>query len=225
MCMVQEKADFGPAAFICAQSGCRACQERLLCTHEGLVHAVIRRSWVGATAYDDLLQEGRMGLWRAIRGYDVGRGTRFSTYAWPIIARQVWRTIREEERRRRAPPLPWAEPPDPEAFALAAWQADAIGAALESALGHLDPRSRDVIIAAYGLDGQGASSLAAIGRHYGISRERVRQLRNDGLFLLRLPAIAARLAVLTDQNDRQAYQQRQALNQRWLRRRPGRRVR
>lgn len=225
MCIVPEELAIGPVAYVCAQSGCEVCQDRLVCTHEGLVHAVIRRSWVGSTAYEDLLQEGRIGLWRAICGFDVTRGRAFSTYAWPIIEHQVWRAIQQEERRRRAPPLPWAEPPDPEAFALAAWQTDAIGAALEAALDHLNPRGRDVIIAAYGLDGQGGSSLAAIGRRHGVSRERVRQWRNDALVLLRLDAIAARLAVLTDQNDRQAHQQRQALNQRWLRRRPGRRVR
>ena len=120
MCIVQEKADFGPAAFICAQSGCRGCQDRLVCNHEGLVHAVIRRSWVGSTTYEDLLQEGRIALWRAICGFDVTCGRAFSTYAWPIIEHQVWRAIQQEERRRRARPLPWAEPPDPEAFALAA---------------------------------------------------------------------------------------------------------
>ena len=222
MCMVTEKAVIGPAAFRCAQSGCRGCQERLMRHHEGLVHAVIRRSWFGSSEYDDLLQEGRIALWRAIYRFDVERGTTFSTYAWTIIERQVWQAIGQEERRRRAPPLPWPEPPDPEACAMAAWQADAIGAALESALGHLNPRGRDVMMSAYGLDGQGTSSLAAIGRRHGVSRERVRQWRNDALVLLRLPAIAARLAVLTDQNDRQAHQQRQALSQRWQRSRPGR---
>ena len=47
MCMVQEKTVIGPATFICAQSGCRPCLEDLMGRHEGLVHGVIRRSWVG----------------------------------------------------------------------------------------------------------------------------------------------------------------------------------
>lgn len=107
MCMVQPDAVNGPTAFICAQAGCLACQERLVRHHEGLVHAVIRRSWVGGSAYDDLLQEGRIALWRAIRGFAVARGTTFSSYARPIIERAVWRAVRAEERQRQAPPLAW----------------------------------------------------------------------------------------------------------------------
>lgn len=222
MCMVQEKTVISPATFICAQSGCRSCLEDLMGRHEGLVHGVIRRSWVGSSEYDDLLQEGRMALWRAIDGYDVGRGTRFSTYAWPIIARQVWRAVRDEERQRCAPPLPWSQAPDPQAAAMAAWQVDAVGAALAQALAHLNPRSPELIIAAYGLAGQEPCSLAAIGRRYGVSREAVRQWRNDALVLLRLPAVCGQLARLRDEHDRQAHRRRQELSQAWLRRRRGR---
>jgi RNA polymerase sigma factor (sigma-70 family) len=224
--MVHEHEVDSPIIFACAQSGCEECLERLLRQHEGLVHAIIRRSWVGSTEYEDLLQEGRIGLWRAICGYDVQRGTTFSTYAWPIVERQIWRAVTQSERQKKAPPLPWSEPPDPEECGVAAWQAAAVAAALLPALRHLDGRGRQVITAAYGLGGREppgrACSMAAIGRRYGVSRERVRQWRNDALVLLRLPAIAGRLALLTDQNDRQAYQRRQQLSQRWLRQRRGR---
>ena len=172
--------------------------------------------------YDDLLQEGRIALWRAICGFDVECGTTFSTYAWPILERQIWRAVARSERQNKAPPLSWSQPPGPEECAVAAWQAAAVAAALPPALSHLNRRGRQVITAAYGLDGQPACSLAAIGRRYGVSRERVRQWRNDALVLLRLPAIAGQLGILTDQNDRQAYRRRRQLSQRWLRRRRGR---
>lgn len=222
MRMIHEHEVNSPVIFTCAQSGCGVCLERLLRQHEGLVHVIIRRSWMGATEYEELLQEGRIGLWRAICGYDVQRGTAFSTYAWPIVERQIWRAVAKSERQTTAPPLPWPQPPDPEAAAIVAWQADAVGAALEQALSHLSLHARQVMTAAYGLDGQPACSLAAIGRCYGVSRERVRQWRNDALVLLRLPAIAGQLGVLSDQNSRQAYQRRQQLSQRWLGRRRGR---
>jgi RNA polymerase sigma factor (sigma-70 family) len=222
MPMVHEDGVNSPATFACAQSGCGICLEGLLRQHEGLVHVIIRRSWVGSTEYDDLLQEGRIGLWRAICGYDVQRGVAFSTYAWPIIERQIWRAVAQNERQTTAPLSPWPQASDPEAAAIVAWQAAAVGAALEQALSHLSPCARQVMTAAYGLDGQPACSLAAIGRRYGVSRERVRQWRNDALVLLRLPAIAGQLAILTDQNTRSAYQRRQQLSQRWLRRRRGR---
>ena len=86
-------------------------------------------------------------------------------------------------------------------------------------LAHLPERSYHIIVAAYGLDGQPPLSLAAIGRLYGLSRERVRQIRNDALVLLRLPALSGRLRRLCDQNDRAAYQRARALNRVWLRHR------
>ena len=61
--------------------------------HDGLVHAVLRRQWGGALPYDERLQAGRIGLWQALRGYDPTRATTFSTYAWPAIARQIWREV------------------------------------------------------------------------------------------------------------------------------------
>jgi RNA polymerase primary sigma factor len=220
--MLQETDDIGPAALLCAQSGCASCQEKLLCGHEGLVHAVIRRSWVGASVYDDLLQEGRIALWRAIDGYDVERGVTFSTYAWPIIERAVWRAVKVEERQHQAPPLAWPKAPDPETAGMAVWQNEAISQALKRALTHLPPRARQVIIAAYGLEDGTPCSLAAIGRCYGVSREAVRHWRNDALVLLRLPAVCGRLARLCDQYDRQGVRRRQRLSNTWLRRRRGR---
>ena len=89
-------------------------------------------------------------------------------------------------------------------------------AALRELLACLPERSYQVIVAAYGLDGQPPLSLAAIGRLYGLSRERVRQIRNDALVLLRLPALSGRLRRLCDQTDRAAYQRAQALNRAWL---------
>ncbi len=68
-----------------------------------------------------------------------------------------------------------------------------------------------MIVSSYGLDGEAPLSLAAIGQLYGLSRERVRQMRNDALALLRLPALSGRLRRLCDQSDRAAYQRAQAL--------------
>jgi hypothetical protein len=61
--------------------------------------------------------------------------------------------------------------------------------------------------------------LAALGRLHHISGERVRQIRNEALVLLRLPACSGRLRQLCDHSDRAAYQRAQTLNRTWLRRR------
>jgi len=57
--------------------------------HDGLVHAFIRRQGGGDIPYEEALQAGRGGLWRAIQGYDPARGTAFSTYAWVAICRHI----------------------------------------------------------------------------------------------------------------------------------------
>jgi len=49
--------------------------DQTLRCHDGLVHAIIRREGSGVLTYEEALQAGRIGLWRAILGYDPGRGT------------------------------------------------------------------------------------------------------------------------------------------------------
>jgi len=65
--------------------------------------------------------------------------------------------------------------------------------------------------------------LIEIGKQMGVSGERIRQLRNDALVLLRLPALSIRLRSLCEQDSRQAYRQARRLNDAWLRSRRGRR--
>ena len=92
----------GPAVFVCAQAGCRACLDALMDRHEGLVHHVLRRQGSGLAPYDDVLQEGRIALWRAILHFDPQRGTAFSTYAGTPIQYRIWDTAQ------------WDDPPIPE---------------------------------------------------------------------------------------------------------------
>jgi RNA polymerase sigma factor (sigma-70 family) len=200
----------GPAIFRCAQAGCAECVDRLLRQHEGLVHAVLRRQACGDAVYADLLQEGRLGLWQAVLHFDPGRGVAFSTYAGVAIERRVWRAV----ARSRDQPVGWegAAPVEPEAAAEVAWQRAQVQIALPGALRHLPERLRRVLLAAYGLRGKAPRSLAAIGREYGVSRERVRQWRNEALVVLRLPAVSGRLRQVYGQDDRAAYQRADRLN-------------
>jgi len=157
-----------------------------------------------------LLQEGRLGLWQAVLHFDPGRGVAFSTYAGVAIERRVWRAV----ARSRDQPVGWegAAPVEPEAAAEVAWQRAQVQIALPGALRHLPERLRRVLLAAYGLRGKAPRSLAAIGREYGVSRERVRQWRNEALVVLRLPAVSGRLRQVYGQDDRAAYQRADRLN-------------
>ena len=209
----------GPTAFVCAQSGCQECLTRLLRRHRGLVPWVIRRTCCGPLSYEELLHEGQIALWQAILHYDPGRKVAFSTYAVAAIRHRLWAAVARAQR-----PQGWLAPvalPDPAECAEKAWRQRAVRSALRELLRCLPAQRYHVIVAAYGLDGQPPLSLAAIGRLCGVSRERVRQWRNDALVLLRLPALSGWLRCLCEQNDKAAYQRAQTLNQAWLRRRRG----
>ena len=80
----------GTTLFLQAQAGCWESLNQLMSRHEILVHWVIQRRWLCTWPYEDAVQAGRQGLWRAILSYDLGRGTAFSTYAYSAMMKYVW---------------------------------------------------------------------------------------------------------------------------------------
>jgi RNA polymerase sigma factor (sigma-70 family) len=183
--------------------------ERLLGEHAGLIVLIVRRQWPGQADYADLIQEGRIGLWLAIQHFDPGRGFTFSTYAARAIRNRVWNAVKQAAKAQG-----WLEPQragDSLSVILAAWQQEQLHQALEDELGCLPESLRQVIALAFGLDGQPPLSLAAIGRRLGVTRERVRQLRNEALGILRLPALSLGLRSLYEQDSRLAYRQARRL--------------
>lgn len=215
--IVHRKDQEGPAAFDCAQSRCRDCQDTLVRQHEGLVHVVLRRQCRGEVPYDDLLQEGRIGLWQAVLGYDPHRGAAFSTYAGVAIQRHIWRAVKRANRPRGW--MPESESPNPMEIAEEEVWWGQVKVALSEAVSRLPDRLRQVICAAYGLEGNTPRTLAAIGREYGVTREMVRYWRDKALVLLRLAAFSARLRQVCGQDSRAAYARTRALNRGWMQRR------
>ncbi len=212
----------GPAAYRCAQAGCRECLNRLIEHHEGLIHVVLRQQHVGHTAYADLLQEGRIAVWHAVLRFDVGRGVAFSSFACVAIRRQIWRAVELAERC-----WAWLYPPenwDPAEQVEAEWLWAALRRAVAVAVAQLPERLGQVVTEYYGLAGDEPHNFRWIERVHSINHERARQLRNDALVLLRLPALSAWLRALCERDDRRAYQRTLALSRTWQRqRRPHRR--
>jgi RNA polymerase sigma factor (sigma-70 family) len=208
-----------------AQAGCQDSINLLLLRHEGLVHLVVQRQWLCTLPYDQAIQEGRRGLWRAILGYDPARGSKFSTYAYPAIMKYVWAAVKGERRRlRREVPLaslvvygyqPGVDP---------AWlrERHEIGQSLKRLVDRLPPRLRLVIVAYYGLEGQEPHTLAAIGQQLGLTGERVRQLRNEALVWLRQPAHSQELRHMLARHNCYQYELSDQLAQAHLRQRGGR---
>lgn len=205
----------GVVRFVCAQAGCPDCLETLLRENKGLIQSVIQKQGMGGIDYADLVQEGRIGLWLAILHFDPARGYAFSTYAWTVIRYRLWRAHfyadRVEDDKNEAAEA-WLELVDE---VEEDWWQQHLRQALLEVVGKLPVRLGRLICLAYGLDGQGWHSLAVIGRRWGISRERARQLHDEALVLLRLPALSVRLRSLCERDSRQAYQQALQLNQAW----------
>jgi RNA polymerase sigma factor (sigma-70 family) len=207
-----------------ARAGCRKSLNGLMAKHEGLVHAVVRRQGLGELPFDEALQAGRQGLWRAILGYDPERGAAFSSYAWPSISRAIWDAVKVAERDhahvslgqiRLSAPHQGNDP-------ALSWEASTIQAALHNLVGRLPQRLQQVITARYGLRGHQARTYRRIGTTLGLSGERVRQLHTEALVWLRHPAHSQRLRSLLNRHQLADYQTAHQQAQHWLRRRGGR---
>jgi RNA polymerase sigma factor (sigma-70 family) len=172
--------------------------------------------------YEDLLQEGRIAVWQAILHFDPGRGVAFSTYAGVAIRNRIWGAVKRANRPQGR--WPAAILVNPVEMAEERLRQAEVHQALLDAVSRLPERLRQVITAAYGLDGEWPRTLVAIGERFGVTGEMARYWRNNGLVLLRLPAISQPLRYLCGQDSRAAYLRMQALSRAWLRkRRPNRR--
>jgi hypothetical protein len=218
----------GAVPFREAQDGCDTCLNALMKEHDGLVHAVVRQQVLGDLPYEEAIQAGRIGLWRAILGYDPERGYAFSTYAWSSILHHVWRAVkvygREADADRVAPPAaestpwPWRAGLDP-ALRYRGW---CVLCALYQLLARLPKRLQAVIVCRYGLDGRGKRLYREIGGQLGLSGERARQLHGEALVWLGHPAHSQHLRSLLERHTVADYVWAEGQAQRWLRKRGGR---
>ena len=149
-------------------------------------------------------------MWQAILGYDLERGTAFSSYAVVAIERRIWQVVRLAERERA---LKWSEEGEGPS-AAAQWEREEHRRQVAALVKRLPLRLQTLVVQAYGLSAEPARSLAAIGRELGLSRERIRQLRNDALVYLRLQVLYG--ADVGIRLNRQCYRQLLSLNYAWL---------
>ena len=177
---------------------------------------------LGDLPFLEALQAGRTGLWRAILGFDPHRGVAFSTYAWPAIMRRIWPAVKRHSVRGsdvRFDAHLWSPSPGDPALLV---EGKAVQETLRQMVCHLPPRLRWITVAHYGLNGNPSLSYRQLGPRLGLSPERVRQLQQEALVLLRHPAHSQALRTLLGRHTMADYQAAHDLAQKWLRRRGGR---
>lgn len=74
--------------------------ERLVTENDALVRYVVKKYIHTRKEYDDLYQQGRIGLVRAVQNFREDFGTCFSTYAVPMIMGEIRRFLRDDGQMR-----------------------------------------------------------------------------------------------------------------------------
>ncbi len=81
----------------------QAARERLIKANSRLVISIAKRYRNHGVSFSDLIQEGNIGLMRAVDKFDYKRGFKFSTYATWWIRQSITRAIADQGRMIRLP--------------------------------------------------------------------------------------------------------------------------
>jgi RNA polymerase primary sigma factor len=195
-----------------ARSGEADATDELLRRHIAFVIRVAMEFRNRGVPLEDLINEGCLGLLKAIRCFDPRNGARFMTYAGFWVRKAVLDTLADQprmvripryQRERRQQPLPREirldapiEDGSDRTFgdALADVRAALPGssmirretiARLRQHVRSLSARERTVLTSRFGLHGEPAMTLMEVGTRLAISRERVRQIESAALSRLR----------------------------------------
>ena len=86
-----------------AQKRENAAMEYLLEKYKPLVRQKTRKLFLIDGDKDDLIQEGMIGLFKAVRDYQVGKDAAFRTFADLCISRQLYSAIKKSNRLKNQP--------------------------------------------------------------------------------------------------------------------------
>jgi len=74
-----------------------------------LAASVITKMRVQSMAFEDLMQHGAIGIQKAVEGFNPSQGTKFSTYAVPVIRGEIIRALENFSHEVRLPSHVWTK--------------------------------------------------------------------------------------------------------------------
>ena len=170
-------------------------RDLLIECNQRLVHNLATKHLQPGQNLDELKSDANVSVMRAVEKFDYSRGNKFSTYATWAIMKNFARSIPDENTRKQRYMTGTDELFDSKADLRSDEQeilaaADQARERVNRLLGHLDARTREVIKMRTGIDGSAEMTLEQIGQHFGITKERVRQINVRGMKQLRERAAA-----------------------------------
>ncbi|WP_160667429.1 sigma-70 family RNA polymerase sigma factor [Pseudarthrobacter sp. ATCC 49987] len=174
-----------------------------------LVVSIARHYTRRGLDFEDLIQDGNLGLYRAVRTFDFARGFRFATHAPWHIRSAISGAVANQSRLIRLPAVDQpvcsldSEVPDgrggTEALAEQLWDSSApdasaglfhqqLKAQVRAILGTLEEREARIIAMRFGLTGGGGQSLEEVAKLHGTTREHIRQIEAAAMEKLKEPA-------------------------------------
>ncbi len=172
-------------------------RDRLINCNMRLVVAYAKKHVAQVEDLFELISDGNVSMMRAIDKFDYARGNKFSTYASWAIMNNFVRSLPTEKRYRDRNLTGHDELFDARADARTDEQEVVTQARnardyVNELLRELDPRTQEVIRMRNGLDGSERMTLQQVGQHFGITKERVRQINFRAMQQLREKASAGK---------------------------------
>jgi RNA polymerase sporulation-specific sigma factor len=99
----QYENDTDEELIIRAREGEQEIIEYLMDKYKNLVRNKAGKMFILGADRDDLIQEGMIGLFKAVRDYDSGRDASFYTFAELCVSRQMYTALQASGRKKHSP--------------------------------------------------------------------------------------------------------------------------
>ena len=101
---MKEFSDFTDEELIIRyRDGDKQIMDYLMDKYKHVVRSKASRMFILGADKDDLIQEGMIGLFKAVRDYDSGRDASFLTFADLCVSRQMYTAIQAANRKKHLP--------------------------------------------------------------------------------------------------------------------------